>query len=56
MQRERLRTRKGGFRAGYASRAVTADERTRKTIASLEESTAEWIGSAKALLVGLGRG
>ena len=42
-----------GWRAGYASRVVTADERTRRTIASLEESTVEWIGSAKALLAGL---
>jgi predicted nucleotidyltransferase/HEPN domain-containing protein len=42
-----------GWRASYASKAVTADERTRTTIARLEESTAEWIGSAEALLAGL---
>ena len=41
-----------GWRASYASRAVSADERTRATIARLEEGTAEWIGSAEALLAG----
>lgn len=41
-----------GWRASYANSAVTADERTRATIARLEESTAEWIGSAEALLAG----
>ena len=45
-----------GWRASYANRGVTADEHTRKTIASLEVSTAEWIGSAKALLAGLDEG
>ena len=45
-----------GWRASYANRAVTADERTRKAIASLEVSTTEWIGSAKALLAGLDEG
>ena len=42
-----------GWRASYANKAVTADERTRTTIARLEESTAEWVGSAEALLEGL---
>ena len=42
-----------GWRASYANKTVTADERTRATIARLEESTAEWIGSAEALLAGL---
>ena len=42
-----------GWRASYANKAVTADERTRATIARLEESTAEWIGSAEALVAGL---
>ena len=42
-----------GWRASYANKAVTADERTRATIARLEESTAEWFGSAEALLAGL---
>ena len=42
-----------GWRASYANKAVTADERTRATIARLEESTAEWIGGAEALLAGL---
>ena len=41
------------LRAGYSGDAVTADERTRATISRLEESTAEWIGSAEALLAGL---
>ena len=49
--------RKGrGFsalRAGYLGDAVTADEGTRATIARLAESTAEWVGSAEALLAGL---
>ena len=40
------------LRAGYSGDVVTADERTRATIARLEESTAEWIGSAEALLAG----
>ena len=52
--------RKGrGFsalRVGYLGDAVTADERTRATIARLEESTAEWLGSAEALLAGLEAG
>ena len=42
-----------GWRASYANKAVTADERTRATIARLEESTAEWLGSAEALLARL---
>ncbi len=41
------------LRASYSSDAVTADERTRATIARLEESTAEWIGSAETLFAGL---
>ena len=41
------------LRAGYSGGAVTADERTRATIARLEKSTAEWTGSAEALLAGL---
>ena len=41
-----------GWRASYASKAVSAGERTRAAIARLEESTAEWIGSAEALLAG----
>ena len=49
--------RKGrGFsalRAGYLGDAVTADEGTRATTARLEESTAEWLGRAEALLAGL---
>ena len=44
------------LRAGYTGEAVTADEPTRATIARLEESTAQWIGSAEALLAGLERG
>ena len=40
------------LRAGYSVDEVTADKRTRATIARLEESTAEWIGSAEALLAG----
>ena len=44
------------LRAGFAGDAVTADERTRATIARLEESAAEWVGSAGALLAGLERG
>ena len=41
------------LRAGYSDDAVTADEPTRTTIARLEQSTAEWIGSAEALVTGL---
>ena len=41
------------LRAGYSGDAVTAEARTRATITRLEESTAEWIGSAEALLAGL---
>ena len=41
------------LRAGYSGDAVTADERTRTTIAWLEESTAKWIRSAGAVLAGL---
>ena len=52
--------RKGrGFsalRAGYLGDAVTADEGTRATAARLEESTAEWLGRAEALLAGLEAG
>ena len=44
------------LRAGYLGDAVTADEHTRATIARLEESTAEWIGSAGTLLAGLEAG
>ena len=39
--------------AGCSEEAVTADERTRTTIARLERSTEEWTGSAQALLAGL---
>ena len=39
------------YRASYAGEAVTADERTRATLAKLEESTADWIGNAGELLV-----
>ena len=42
-----------GWRASYANKAVTADERTRATIARLAESTAEWLRSAAALLARL---
>ena len=42
-----------GWRASYSNKAVTAGEPTRATIARLEESTAEWIGGARALLGGL---
>ena len=45
-----------GWRASYANKAVTADGHTRATIARLEESTTEWIGSAEALLARLERG
>ena len=45
-----------GWRASYANREVTADERTRDTIASLERSTAEWLASASALLAELEEG
>ena len=38
------------LRTSYSGDVVSADERTRATIARLEESTAEWIGSAEALL------
>ena len=52
--------RKGrGFsalRASYLGDAVTADEGTRATTARLEESTAEWLGRAEALLAGLEAG
>ena len=39
-----------GLRAGYASEPVTADERTRTTIARLEETTSGWVANAKRLL------
>ena len=45
-----------GWRSSYANRAVTANERTRSTIASLEQSTAEWFGGASALIAALEEG
>jgi len=39
--------------SGWSNDPVTADERTRTTIARLQRSTEKWLGSAQALLDGL---
>ena len=39
-----------GLRAGYANEPVTADERTRATIAKLEETSRRWIADSVSLL------
>ena len=38
------------LRASLAGEAVTADERTRATLARLEKTTADWVENARVLL------
>ena len=52
----RERRELSALRAACAGETVTADERTRATIARLEKGAAEWIESAEALLAGLEAG